>query len=370
MGVETRRVPLLDLKAQHEPIRDELLAAMARVLDSQRFILGDEVRELERAVAAYSGVRFAVGCASGSDALFLALLAVGIGPGDRVAMPPFTFFATAGAVSRIGAMPVFVDIDPVTYNIDAGRLEAAGPVRAIIPVHLFGGCADMDPINEVARKWGAVVIEDAAQAIGAEYKGRRAGSLGAVGCISFYPTKNLGACGDAGMLTTDDEALAQKLTALRVHGGTQTYYHEWVGINSRLDALQAALLRVKLPHLDSWTAQRQQNGARYHELLRDSRVTLPHPAAYQSRYIYNQFVIRCQERDRLRAYLKDHGVGTEIYYPLPLHLQTCFQNLGYSAGDFPESEKAAAEVLALPVYPGLADEDIRYVSELIRAFHR
>lgn len=370
-----RRVPLLDLGALHAPIRAELDAAIAAVMDSQKFILGEPVKHLETEVASYCRARFAVGCASGSDALFLALLAAGIAPGDRVAVPPFTFFATAGAVSRAGAVPVFVDIDPATYNIDpallAAALERDPQIRAVIPVHLFGGCADMDPILALGREHGCVVIEDGAQSIGAEYNGRRCLGLGDIGCISFFPTKNIGALGDGGMLTTNDEGLAAKLAALRTHGGAKKYHHSWIGINSRLDTIQAAVLLVKLRYLDAWTESRRFNAELYRRLLSESGAPVAPlaPASYQTRHVVNQFVIRCPQRDELKRYLQDLGVGTEIYYPLPLHLQPCYSGLGLRAGDFPHSERAAGEVLALPVHPALAAGDIEYVCDSIRRFH-
>jgi dTDP-4-amino-4,6-dideoxygalactose transaminase len=364
-------IPFLDLRAQNGAIRDELLAAMVKVMDSQQFILGDEVKQLEREIAAYCRTSFAVGCASGSDALYLALLALGIQPGDRVLTTPFTFFATAGAISLSGAVPVFADIDPATFNLDpvcaARALAADSRIRALIPVHLFGGCADMDPLCALAQERGVAVIEDAAQAIGADYQGRRAGSLGKIAAFSFYPSKNLGGCGDGGMLTTNDSALAERLSSLRVHGRTGTYIHQWIGINSRLDTLQAALLRVKLPHLDEWTRRRQANAARYQALLADAPVGLPQPAPYQTRHVYNQFVIRSAQRDQLQAHLTAQGIGTQIYYPLPLHLQACFRDLGYREGDFPESEKAAREVLALPIHEHLSARDIEMICGYIHA---
>jgi dTDP-4-amino-4,6-dideoxygalactose transaminase len=341
---------------------------VTRVLDSQRFVLGPEVEALERELAHYCGAQFAIGCANGTDALFLALLALDIGPGDRVLTTPYTFFATAGAISRAGAVPVFADIDPATYNLDPSLVDAAlrksGPIRALLPVHLYGGAADMDPLLALEIP----VIEDAAQAIGADYKGRRAGSLGKIGCFSFYPTKNLGAAGDGGLLTTSDPELASKLKALREHGGRTRYLHDWIGINSRLDAVQAAILRVKAKYLDGWSDARFRNAALYRELLQGAAVELPRTALYQTRHIYNQFVIRSAERDRLRQFLAERGIGTEIYYPLPLHLQKCYQGLGYREGDFPESEKAARETLALPIYPELTREQIEYVAHSIRSF--
>lgn len=367
-----KQIPLLNLEAQHRPIREEILAAVTRVIDSQQFILGEEVRKLEEEIAAYCGTAHAIGCASGSDALFLALVALGIGPGDEVLTAPYSFFATVGEISRAGAVPVFVDIDESTFNLDpdllAETLASHPRVRAILPVHLFGGCADMDAICELAEARGIPVIEDAAQAIGAEYKGRRAGSIGRVGCFSFYPTKNLGALGDGGIVTTNDPQLAERLRALRVHGSTSKYVHLWIGVNSRLDALQAAALRVKLRYLDVWSEGRRRNAARYCERLVTSPITCPLLAAYQSRHIYNQFTIRHPDRDSLQACLKEHGIGSEIYYPLPLHLQPCYAGLGYRRGDFPVAEKLAAEALSLPVQAELSLDDIDYICDVILAF--
>jgi dTDP-4-amino-4,6-dideoxygalactose transaminase len=372
---EKRKVPLLDMRALHQPIRDELLAAVARVVDSNAFIMGADVKELEKSIAAYSHVPYAVGCASGSDALLLALMALGIGHGDVVLTTPFTFFATGGSIVRSGATPAFVDIDPATYNLDPQALAEAirrtPRAKAIMPVHLYGGTADMDPIMEMARARGLAVIEDGAQSIGAEYKGRAAQSIGDIGCISFFPSKNLGGFGDGGMVLTVDEGHARKLAALRVHGAPKKYFHDWVGINSRLDSLQAAVLRVKLPHLDSETAGRQKNADRYRQNLAGAGlpIELSQPASYQTRHVYNQFVIRAPRRDELKAYLQENGVGTEVYYPLSLHQQVCFRDLGYREGDFPESEKAAREVLALPVHSALSEQDVEYVCRQIRAFY-
>ena len=370
-----RHVPLLDLKAQHAHIRGEVLEAAIALIDSQKFILGDEVKAFEREIAPYCGAQFAVGCASGSDALFLALLAAGIELGDRVATTPYTFFATAGAISRAGAIPVFVDVDPETFNLDpallAQTLRSTEKVRAVIPVHLFGGCADMDPILDLSAQCDLAVIEDAAQAIGSEYKGRRAGSLGHMACFSFFPSKNLGAYGDGGLIATDDAATADMLAALRVHGRKGKYIHDWIGINSRLDALQAAVLRVKFRHLDGWTARRQENAALYRQTIAEPGlpVAAPPPPAYQTRHVYNQFVIRSADRDRLQAFLKERGIGSEVYYPLPLHLQQCFASLGYQRGDFPVSERLARESLSLPVNPEVSAGDIAYVCESIWAFY-
>lgn len=370
-----RQVPLLDLKAQHSRIRAEVLDAAIRVIDSQRFILGEEVEKFEHEMASYCRAKYAVSCASGSDALFLALLAGGIQPGDRVITTTYTFFATAGAISRLGAVPVFVDVDPKTFNLDpdlfAEALKANPGVRAVIPVDLFGGCADWDPISELSRQHGLWMVDDAAQAIGAEYKERRTGALGNVGCFSFFPSKNLGGYGDGGMLTTDDETLAKRLIALRIHGRTGKYIHNFVGINSRLDALQAAILRVKSRYLDEWTERRRENAAAYRsEIARiGAPVRVPQAAPYQTRHVYNQFVVCCPDRDKLQAHLKERGIGSEVYYPLPLHMQKCFADLGYKAGDFPVSEKLASEALSLPVNPEVSSEDIAYVCESIRAFY-
>lgn len=370
-----KKVALLDMKALHKPVRDEILAEVTRVIDSNAFIMGEDVKLLEKAIAEYSGVPYAIGCASGSDALLLALMAAGVGHGDAVLTTPFTFFATAGSIVRAGATPVFVDIDPATYNIDPVQLRETlhrtPRAKAVMPVHLYGGCADMDPILEAARSRGCAVIEDGAQAIGAEYLGRPAQSIGDIGCISFFPSKNLGGFGDGGMVMTKDEATAKRLSALRVHGAAKKYFHDWVGLNSRLDSLQAAVLRVKLKYLDVETTGRQKHADRYREILGAAGlpIVLPQPAPYQTRHVYNQFIIRAPRRDELKAWLQENGVGTEIYYPLSLHQQVCFQDLGYRAGDFPESERAAREVLALPVHSAMPDQDIEYVCEMIRAFY-
>lgn len=370
------QIPLLDLVAQHRKIREEVLREVLRVIDSQRFILGEEVAALERELAEYCRVRAAVGCASGTDALFLALLATGIRPGDEVLTTPYSFFATAGAIARAGARPVFADVEADSFNLDPEQAERAlkrrPGVRAIIAVHLFGACADMDPLVALARQRELAVIEDAAQAIGAEYKGRRAGGLGDVACFSFYPSKNLGGYGDGGLLTTQDAALAERLAALRVHGSRRRYVHEWVGINSRLDALQAAVLRVKLRHLDAWTEARRRNAEYYQRRLgeMDVPVKIPKAPIHATRHVWNQFVICAPERDRLQQHLRRHGVGTEIYYPVPLHLQPCFQELGHRPGDFPVSERLAAEALALPVYPELDEGKLEYICQAIRAFYR
>jgi dTDP-4-amino-4,6-dideoxygalactose transaminase len=366
----------LDLQAQHRDIREEVLSEVTRVIDSQKFILGQEVQQLEASIAGYSNCPHAIGCASGSDALFLALLALGVEPGDEVLIPPYTFFATAGAVVRAGARPVFVDVDADTFNMDVQRaaeaIEKHPRARVMIPVHLFGACADMDGLREAARGREMFFIEDAAQSIGAEYRGRRAGSMGHIGCFSFFPSKNLGCYGDGGMLTTTDSALAERLMTLRVHGAKKKYVHQYVGINSRLDALQAAVLRVKLRRLDSWTAARQRNAALYRNILggMDLPVRAPEAASHTTRHVYNQFVVLCERRDELQAYLKENGIGTEVYYPLPLHRQECFQDLGYKANDFPVSEKLAKHSLALPVYAELASGDVEHVCRTIESFYR
>lgn len=368
--VTNRAVPLLDLRRQFDPIREEVMREVERVIESQRFILGDDVEKFERNFAAYCHTAHAVGCASGTDALELALLALDIGPGDEVLTVPYSFFATVGAILTVGAKPVFVDVEPDTFNLDVTKLKAAlaahPMVKAILPVHLYGGCADMDAILEAAGD--IPVIEDAAQSVGAEYKGRRAGSLGRVGCFSFFPTKNLGAFGDGGMLTTDDESLAKKLRALRIHGTIAKYIHQWPGKNSRLDALQAAVLDVKLRHLDKWSEGRQRNAALYREWLAGSGAILPQPAEYQTRHIYNQFVIRVRDRDGLRAWLAEEGVGTEIYYPRALHLQPALECFGFKEGDFPVSEALSKETLALPIFAEATEEEIRTVAELIGVF--
>jgi dTDP-4-amino-4,6-dideoxygalactose transaminase len=371
------KIPLLDLNAQYQSIAAEVQTAVTRVLSSQQFILGPEVRELEREIAAYSNCSEGIGCASGSDALLLALMACGVGPGDEVITTPFSFFATVGSIVRLGAKTVFVDIDESTFNINPELVAQAitKKTKAILPVYLFGQCADMDPITDVAGQHHVAVVEDAAQAIGAEYDGRRAGSLGIVGCFSFYPSKNLGGAGDGGMLTTNDPEMAASLKDLRSHGARKKYYHDRVGINSRLDSLQAAILRVKFGYLDQWTKARRENAQRYRELFRDSglissgAVRLPAEAA-SALHVYNQFVVRARERDKLRAYLTERGIGSEIYYPVPLHLQICFKELGHQAGDFPESERAADEALAIPVYPELGAASQGRVVETIASFYR
>jgi dTDP-4-amino-4,6-dideoxygalactose transaminase len=371
--VAAQEIPLLDLKAQYAPLRGDVLAAIARVCDAQHFILGPEVESLERELEAHLGIPHAVGVSSGTDALLAALMALDVGAGDEVVTTPFSFFATAGAIARLGARPVFVDIDRATFNIDAVAIASAmtSRTKAVMPVHLFGQSADMAPILDIAERAGVPVVEDAAQAIGTCYRGRPAGGIGAIGCFSFFPSKNLGAFGDAGLVTTSDGALARKLRAIRQHGGSVKYHHDLVGGNFRLDALQAAVLRVKLPHLNGWTAARQRNAERYEALFKQSdlegTVALPARSA-DSTHIYNQFVIRVPERDRLRAHLQSSGIGTEVYYPVPLHLQPCFRELGYRTGSLPVAETAANEALALPIYGELTEAQQSSVVEAICGF--
>jgi dTDP-4-amino-4,6-dideoxygalactose transaminase len=368
-------VPLLDLKAQYRAIRAEVLEAIAMVCDEQGFVLGPRVSAFEGAIAKYVGSTHAIGCASGSDALLLALMAMGVKAGDEVITVPFTFFATAGAISRLGAKPVFVDIQPDTFNIDPEQVARAltPRTRAIIPVHLFGQCADMAALIQLARQKHVRVLEDACQAIGATQQGKGAGILGDTGCFSFFPTKNLGGFGDGGIITTNDDGLAESIAMLRVHGSRVRYLHEAVGINSRLDALQAAVLHVKLKYLDQWTEDRRRNAARYGQLFTGAklqdRVVLP-PTAPGNFHVYNQYTVRVQKRDELRTFLKDNGVGTEVYYPLPMHLQNCYRDLGHQKGAFPVSERAAEEVLSLPIYAELTGEQQSYVVDRIAEFFR
>lgn len=364
-------VPFLDLQAQYAAIRDEVLQVVQDVIDKQSFVLGEEVAALEREVAAETGSAYAIGCASGTDALLLSLKALDIGPEDEVLVPVFTFFSTAGAVCSAGAKPVFVDIEPEGFGIDPSKAEAClSPwTRAMIPVHLFGQCADMESLLALARDYNLKVIEDAAQAIGAKYQDKVAGILGDTGALSFYPTKNLGGYGDGGMILTQDEQLAAKLKMLRVHGDAGGYDHRLMGTNSRLDALQAAVLRVKLRHLARWTALRREKAQTYCELLAGSPVELPteRPERY---HVYNLFVIRAPRRDALREYLGKRAIGCNVYYPKPLHLQECFKDWGYEEGQFPVAEQASKEVLALPIYPELQPEQQARVAEAIRSFYR
>ncbi|MDK2742973.1 MAG: DegT/DnrJ/EryC1/StrS family aminotransferase [Nitrospira sp. BO4] len=376
-------VPLLDLKAHHEPLHKEIMAALEQTFRSQAFILGPEVGKLEERVAAYCQSKYGIGVTSGTDALLVALMALGVGPGDEVITTPYSFFATAGAVVRLGGKPVLVDIDSTTYNLDPAKLDSAvtTKTKAIIPVHLYGQCADMAPIMDVARRHNFGVIEDAAQAIGSEYRdGRRACSMGTIGCLSFFPSKNLGCLGDGGMAVTNDPDLAERMRVLRVHGSKPKYYHKLIGGNFRLDTIQAAVLNVKLNYLDGWTKRRQENAIRYEALFQQSglvqkgKVRLPE-AVYRASnakhyHIYNQFVLRVERRDDLMAYLKQKGIGAEIYYPVPFHLQECFRYLGYKEGDFPESEGAAKETVAIPIYPELTAEQQSEVVEVIAAFYR
>jgi len=388
--VERMKVPLLDLQAQYATIRDDVRAAIDRVFESQQFVLSAEVQVLEEEIARYSQTKFGVGCASGSDALLLALMSCGVGDGDEVITTPFSFFATASAITRLGARPVFVDIDEHTYNIRPSLVTDAITERtkAIVAVHLYGQCAEMDPLielagsggppaslSESARQRGIPIIEDAAQAIGAEDHGRRAGSMGTIGCLSFYPSKNLGGAGDGGMLVTNDLDHARRLHMLRVHGEERKYFHKLVGLNSRLDALQAAVLRVKLPHLDAWTVARQRNAQQYELMFGDAglseKLGLPFVRT-GARHIFHQFVIRVRDgrRDALREHLRARGIGTDVYYPVPLHLQECFAFLGYKEGDFPMAEAAAQETLALPVYPELTADQQDYVVSSVAEFFR
>jgi dTDP-4-amino-4,6-dideoxygalactose transaminase len=376
-------VSLLDLKAHHEPLHQEIMAAMEQTFRSQAFILGPEVGKLEEQVAAYCQAKYGIGVTSGTDALLIALMALGVGPGDEVITTPYSFFATAGAVVRLGAKPVLVDIDPRTFNLDPHRIEKAVTQRtkAIIPVHLYGQSADMRPIMDLAHRLNLAVIEDAAQAIGTEYAdGRRVGSIGTIGCFSFFPSKNLGCLGDGGMVVTNDPDLAERIRILRTHGSKPKYYHKLIGGNFRLDTIQAAVLNVKLKYLDQWTKRRQDNADRYEMLFQQSglvqkgRVRLPE-AVYRTSsvkhyHIYNQFVLRVEQRNDLMAHLKQKGIGTEVYYPVPFHLQECFRYLGHQEGDFPESERAANETVAIPIYPELTPAQQAEVVGAVATFYR
>ena len=386
------KVPLLDLKAQYKTLKDELDTAIISVAESQYFILGPEVQKLEESIAGYIGAKKTIGVSSGTDALLIALMAVNIKPGDEVIVPTFSFFATAGVVSRLNAIPVFVDIDPVTFNIDPAKIEEkiTGKTKAIIPVHLYGQSADMKPIMEIAKKHNLKVIEDGAQAIGVQYKdGRHVGTIGDIGCFSFFPSKNLGGYGDGGMVATMDEELGETLRILRVHGGKPKYYHSMIGGNFRLDAIQAAVLNVKLPHLNSWSQARRDNAELYTKLFKkaglaeeegkinfdeNNKVLLPKPvyknqaSGNRNYHIYNQYVIRVNKRDELKNYLKENGIATEIYYPVPFHKQECFRDLQSSQDNYPVADFAAEHSLALPVYPELSTEQIGYVVEKIKDF--
>ncbi len=375
------QVPLLDLKRQYAPLKEQFLREIEDVADSQALILGPKTEQLERAVEQYCGVKHAIGVSSGTDAELILLMALGIGPGDVVITTPYTFFATAGCIARLGARIVFADIDPVTYNISYESLHAAlaetANVKAIIPVHLFGCCADMEGILSLGEQYGVPVLEDAAQAIGAEHPLGKAGAIGAAGWYSFYPTKNLGAFGDAGMVVCQDDALAAKMRALRNHGMEPRYYHQYIGGNFRIDAIQSAVLNVKLPHLDTWSEGRRERAAFYRKKFAhhglDGVLALPQEpwagTGLKNHHIYNQFIIRAPRREELRKHLQTNGIGTEVYYPLPLHLQECFKDLGYFEGDFPESERAAHETLALPIYPELTEEEQQYVVNKIVEFY-
>jgi dTDP-4-amino-4,6-dideoxygalactose transaminase len=374
-------IPLLDLHRQYRQIRDEVLAAIERVCSSQHFVLGAEVEALEREIAPFTGAAAAVGCASGTDALWLALVAAGVRPGDGVITTAFSFFASASAIVRAGARPVLVDVDPDTLNLDPERVRAqlgAGgsyQIRALLPVHLYGQCAEMDRLQQIADEFRLPIIEDAAQAIGAKWRGRNAGSLGAAAAFSFYPTKNLSAYGDAGLVTTSDVDMAEHMRNLRNHGSPRRYYHEEVGWNCRLDAIQAAVLRVKLPHVETWNQQRRQRAATYDRLFSDAGLLSNHSrfrrlqTSQHAFHVFHQYVIRTDRRDDLRKFLADRKIGTEIYYPIPLHLQPCFAYLGYSEGDLPESESAAREVLALPMFPELTEAEQTCVVESIAEFY-
>jgi dTDP-4-amino-4,6-dideoxygalactose transaminase len=385
MGRRTHvKVPLLDLKKQYASIEEEVMQVTEEVFRSQRFILGPKVEELEEAIAGYCGCPYAVGVSSGTDALIISLMTAGVGPGDIVLTTPYTFFATVGAIVRVGARPMFVDIKEDTFNMDPVLLEKAflslrdderKQVKAVIPVHLYGQCADMQPIVKAAQDFGAVVIEDGAQAIGAEYewddgKAYRAGAMGQYGCFSFFPSKNLGAFGDGGMVTTTDSEIYERLKVMRVHGGKPKYYHHLIGGNFRLDAFQAAILSVKLKRLDAWTGQRQENAALYRRFFREAGVEgIRLPEEKEKRHIYNQFIVRLKEnRDELKAFLNDRDVGCEIYYPVPLHMQTCFSYLGYEKNDFPVSVAAAETSLALPIFPELTPDQIHYVVDMITEY--
>ncbi len=365
-------ISLINLPAQYATIRDEVRRAVDRVFETQHFVLSSEVKALEAEIAEYCQTKFAIGCASGSDALLLALMALGVGPGDEVVTTPFTFFATASAITRLGARPVFVDIDERTFNLNPDLVEKAitAKTKAIVPVHMYGQCADMDPLLEISRRTGVPIVEDTAQAIGAEDRGRRAASMGAIGCLSFYPSKNLGGAGDGGMLVTNDADLAARLQMLHVHGESQKYHHQAVGINSRLDALQAVVLRIKLPHLDGWNQRRRTLAERYGALLAQAglqdQIEVPFVRP-EGRHVFHLFVVRLRggERDELRTHLHAHQIGADVYYPVPLHLQECFADLGYQKGDMPLAEQVANETLALPIYPELTDEQQDYIVEKI-----
>jgi dTDP-4-amino-4,6-dideoxygalactose transaminase len=371
-GAVRREVPLLDLRTQWKSVREEALRRVVAVLDEQSCVLGPAVTELEKLVAAYVGVPHAVGCASGTDALLLGLRALGVGAGEEVVTSPFTFFATAGAVVNAKGRPVFVDIERDSFNVDPRQVEAAVTprTRVLLPVHLYGQCADMDALLDIAKRRGLGVLEDAAQSLGAADRGRPAGSMGDVGAYSFYPTKNLGGVGDGGMMVTRDEKVAERLRLLRAHGGKQRYFHDEVGWNSRLDSVQAAVLAVKLPLLDAWSEARRANARYYDEVLAGVPGVRTPPVGPGKRHIYNQYVLRCERRDELQKHLAARGVGTAIYYPLSLHEQVCFADLGYRKGQFPESERACRENLSIPVHPELSEADREHVAASVRSFYR
>jgi dTDP-4-amino-4,6-dideoxygalactose transaminase len=364
------KVPLLDLKRQYATIKDEIDNAVHRVLERTQFILGEEVKTLEAEIAAYCGSKYGVGVASGTDALLISLRACGVGPGDEVLIPDFTFFATAGVVSRLGAVPVFLDIDPDTYNLDYNLIEGkiSEKTKAIIPVHLFGQCVDMDPLLEISKKHNLKVIEDAAQAIGAEYKGKKAGTMGDLGCFSFFPSKNLGGAGDGGMVITDDQNLAELVRKLRVHGASQKYFHAMVGYNSRLDTLQAAILGVKLKYLDQWSDKRKEKASFYDNAFQDLDIDTPKVESF-NRHIYHQYTIAVKNRDRLKEHLLKNQIGCSIYYPLPLHLQECYKSLGHKKGDFPVSEERSKQVISLPIFPEITQEEQEFVVQTIKEFY-
>ncbi len=365
------KVPLLDLKPQYAQIKDKVVPEVLSIMESQGFILGPKVDKLEKELADYVGTRFALGCSSGTDALILALMGLGIGKGDEVITTPYTFFATAGSIHRVGARAVFVDIEPDTYNIDAKLIEKAitPKTKAILPVHLFGQCADMDRIMSIAKKHGLKVIEDACQSIGSRFGDKQAGSIGDVGCFSFFPSKNLGCFGDGGFISTGDPALQERMRQLRVHGGAKQYFHDEVGINGRLDALQAAIVSIKLPHLASWTEGRRKNAGKYDRAFAGKKHISP-PVCRENRFhIYNQYVLRVTRRDELKQHLTDKEIGCSVYYPLSLHQQKCFEYLGYKTGSFPISEEAARTTIAIPIYPELPPESLDFVARTVTEFY-
>ncbi|MGM0599584.1 MAG: DegT/DnrJ/EryC1/StrS family aminotransferase [Candidatus Rifleibacteriota bacterium] len=366
------KVPLLDLKPQYAQIKDKVLPEIMDVIENQAFILGPKVAKLEEEMAEYIGSNYAIGCSSGTDALILALMALDIGCGDEVITTPYTFFATASSIHRVGAKPVFVDIDSETYLMNIDQIEKAitDKTKAIMPVHLFGQMVDMDPVMEIAKKHNLKVIEDAAQAIGSKYKGKNAGSIGDCGCFSFFPSKNLGGFGDGGLVSTSNKEVYERIKGLRVHGGVVQYQHQEVGLNARLDALQAVVISVKLSHLAGWTEGRRKNAELYNQLFKDNEAIVT-PVELPDRYhIYNQYVLRVKNRDQLKQHLADNDIGCSIYYPLPLHQQKCFTELNFKKGDFPESEKAADSTIALPIFPELTEEQIRFVAKTVNDFSK